>query len=480
MRVHAAPAFATHHRPGQDRHGGARRAGDGPAPAVLPEAAEIGLVLLPGQVRGVVVAQEHGAVLGFAPDATAAAATRSDAPRIRGIATPGIDAGISRVAHQLPQRLAVWRPPSQLSAVRPAEGAPWQLDPLLPQVTRQPAEAPQDRESPQDQPQDLLDLLVGIELQFAVGPDDIARGGLPQPFPATAPIQPTGLHALLELVQLETPHEALDRQDHPIIEIMWMIQAVLVGEQGIEGGAHLDQTATVLVFAGQAVDLEAEDQADVAQGDLREQPGEIVAARGRGAGAALIPVEDADALGGPAPGEGPLLELSLDLGRFAVASDLLGMRLPDIVDRPAFQMVALDLGGPTRGGGINGDHRRPPFRRGRTTWGGGCRSSGSGGRREPVGGRDLTDSSRGSPRGRAGVGDEKGGVLGVGIWVAAWVAILRGSRLLLAPACQCQEGLHGDYRPCRWCDKSSCLPGRSRRASEGNRPGPSLARRAPM
>ena len=79
---------------------------------------------------------------------------------------------------------------------------------------------------------------------------------------------------------------------------MWMIQSVLVGQQGVEGGADLDQPATVLVFTGQAIDLEAEDQADVAQGDLREQPGEIVAAGGGGAGAALIAIEDADALGG--------------------------------------------------------------------------------------------------------------------------------------------------------------------------------------
>ena len=84
----------------------------------------------------------------------------------------------------------------------------------------------------------------------------------------------------------------------------------------------------------------------MAQGDLREQPGEIVAADGGSAGAALVAIEDANALGGPAPGQGPLLELGLDLGRFAVALDLLGVRLADIVDRPAFQMVALDLGGP--------------------------------------------------------------------------------------------------------------------------------------
>ena len=260
--------------------------------------------------------------------------------------------------------------------------------------------------------QDLLGLLVGIELQFAVGPDDIARRRLPQPFAATTPIQATGLHPLLELVQFEAPHEALDRQDHPIIEVMWMIQSVLVGEQGVEGGADLDQTAAVLVFAGQAVDLEAEDQADVAQGDLREQPGEIVAAGGGGAGAALVAIEDADPLRGPAPGEGPLLELGLDLGRFAVALDLLGVRLPDIVDRPALQMMAFDLRGSARRG-ITGDHRPPPFRRGLGTRGGDRRSSGSAGRPEPVGARGPTVSSGESPpRGASSLGARKGGRVG--------------------------------------------------------------------
>jgi hypothetical protein len=56
----------------------------------------------------------------------------------------------------------------------------------------------------------------------------------------------------------------------------------LVAEQGIEGGAHFDQSATSLVFAGQAVDLKAEHQADVPQRNLRQEPGKIIAAGGSG------------------------------------------------------------------------------------------------------------------------------------------------------------------------------------------------------
>jgi len=235
---------------------------------VLLEAAKVVLILLPGNVRRVIVGDKHGTFVGLASDATTAASTWLDAPPIKGVPAPGIGTRISRVTDQMSQGFAVRRAPSHLPAFWSTHGAKRQLDPMLPQVARDGTDAPQDSELLQDQTQGALDLLVGIELQFAVRPEDIARRRLPQPFATAAPIQPAGLHTLLELVQFETSHEAFDRQDHAIIEVMWMVQSILVGEQGVERGANLDQTATLLVFTGQAVDLEAEDQADVAQGDL--------------------------------------------------------------------------------------------------------------------------------------------------------------------------------------------------------------------
>jgi hypothetical protein len=201
----------------------------------------------------------------------------------------------------------VRRVPLQLSTFRPAHGAKRQLDFVLSQVAQYSANAPQNIELFQDQTYYALHLLVRIELQLALRPDDIARRRLPNPFTPTASIQPTRLHALLELVQFEASHEAFDRQDHAIIEVMWMIQSVLVCEQGIEGSANSDQPATLLVFASQAVDLEAEYQADVAQDDLREEPAEIVTANGASAGTALVAIEDANAFGRPAPGQRALL-----------------------------------------------------------------------------------------------------------------------------------------------------------------------------
>ncbi len=113
----------------------------------------------------------------------------------------------------------------------------------------------------------------------------------------------------------------------------------MIGQQGVEGGTDADQAAKGLVFAGQAVDLKTEHDADVAQRDFREQPGEIVAADGAGAGTPLIAIKDANAFAGPAPTQSQPLEIDLDLGRFAVALNLLGMGLADIDDGPTLQMV---------------------------------------------------------------------------------------------------------------------------------------------
>ena len=244
-----------------------------------------------------------------------------------------------------------------------------------------------------------------------------------------------------------------------------MIQSVLVGEQGVEGGADLDQAATGLVFAGQAIDLEAEDQADVAQGDLREQPGEIVAADGGGAGAALIAIEDADAFGGPAPLEGQLAELGLDLGGFAVALDLLGMRLADIDDRPAFQMVRLDLGETSGMRKFKRVHQSPPWDRRERRRGGGAGSSAPSGSGGVVGDWARVPASGVSVAERMWCELWTGGSR-VSSWALAHGGQPSRERALLAPECQLQKRCHGDYRLGRGCDNSRGSTGRFRSASE--------------
>jgi hypothetical protein len=76
-------------------------------------------------------------------------------------------------------------------------------------------------------------------------------------------------------------------------------------------------------------------------------------------------------------------------------------------------------------------------------------------------------SQRGGVEGSSGGGGgEKRGEWKLGVWAGAWSAILVEGALDLAPACQLQENLDGDYRGCGGCDKRSGLAIRSRSASE--------------
>ena len=116
---------------------------------------------------------------------------------------------------------------------------------------------------------------------------------------------------------------------------------------------------------------------------------------------------------------------------------LLRVRLADIVDRPALEMVALDLRRPARAGGINAIHRDPSLRRlRRRPWDvvpdhldqkGKQVLPGVGVQLSPVGDAPVLGS-----RGR----EHKRGARRVELCVDALVTILHEGQSLLAPPCQ--------------------------------------------
>ena len=109
--------------------------------------------------------------------------------------------------------------------------------------------------------------------------------------------------------------------------------------------AHkLQQLVPVLARAGQPAHLQAEDQPDVVETDLGEQPLEAEPALGRGPALALILVDDEDAVRGPAEFDGPVDEGVLAVGGFPVLGDLLGGGLADVDDGQPVEMPGLDLG----------------------------------------------------------------------------------------------------------------------------------------
>ena len=103
--------------------------------------------------------------------------------------------------------------PLQLSPAGAARHAVGDLDVMLQQVAQQSAEAAQTGELVQDQVQDRLHLLVGIELQFGVRADHVAGRSLAEPFATTSTVQASGLHPLLNFMQLDSSHQTFDGQD---------------------------------------------------------------------------------------------------------------------------------------------------------------------------------------------------------------------------------------------------------------------------
>jgi hypothetical protein len=208
--------------------------------------------------------------------------------------------------------------PEQASGLRCRLWTERQLNLLLPQVSQHPAYTPQSRELFENQAHYVLHLLVEIQLQATLGAENVAWWGLSHPFAPPTAIQTPGLHALLKLMQLDSSHEAFDSQDQTIIEIMRMIQAVLIGQQGVKPSTELDQAATSFIFTGQTVNLKTEHQSNMIEGNLGQQPSKIVAAMRGEAGTPLIAVQHENAFLRPTPCQGTLPKIRLNFGRFFV------------------------------------------------------------------------------------------------------------------------------------------------------------------
>src|SRR5262249_53367709 len=94
--------------------------------------------------------------------------------------------------------------------------------------------------------------------------------------------------------------------------------------------------------------LQAEDEADVVETDLGHEALEAVASFGRRRTAALVFIDDEDAVGGPAEVHRPAGESVLSLRGLGVLANLLGRGLSHVDDGKAVEVTGLDLRGALR------------------------------------------------------------------------------------------------------------------------------------
>jgi hypothetical protein len=94
-------------------------------------------------------------------------------------------------------------------------------------------------------------------------------------------------------------------QQHAVVEVAGVVEAVFVADQGGGQGADFQQPVPVGAVPGQPGAFQAEHDAGLAQRHVGDQVLEAFPVGDRGAGVALVDVDDDDLVLTPAQGGGP-------------------------------------------------------------------------------------------------------------------------------------------------------------------------------
>src|ERR1700719_867359 len=103
-------------------------------------------------------------------------------------------------------------------------------------------------------------------------------------------------------MQLGLAHCTLEPKQETVIEACWIVDAILIENQGISEGADLQQTLPVGIVPREPRDLEAHYDAGQAHANVADQALKALTPGGRCTGLTLIAVNDDDLLVAPAKG----------------------------------------------------------------------------------------------------------------------------------------------------------------------------------
>ena len=119
----------------------------------------------------------------------------------------------------------------------------------------------------------MLDLLVGVEGEPVAGRAGRSRSGrMVNSSPRRALFSRPWYIRCSQEVQLGLAHDPLQPQQQTVVVVGRVVEAVVVGQQGVEDRTPLQEMVPVRVGPGQSADLEAKDDADVIEVDLGQEP----------------------------------------------------------------------------------------------------------------------------------------------------------------------------------------------------------------
>ena len=150
-------------------------------------------------------------------------------------------------------------PPFQIPAVGPVERANPQPDIVAGQVVEDAPDAADLLVFVENEADDVAYLLVGVQVDAIRGDLDIAQRHVLEEFAAPGLVQPATLQSIPHSNKLEFADRALQAEQEPVVGVLRIVHAVLVGEDRPEEGAHLQEIVPIPVVAGDAAHLDAED-----------------------------------------------------------------------------------------------------------------------------------------------------------------------------------------------------------------------------
>ena len=221
--------------------------------------------------------------------------------------------------------------------------AGWKTKSLAPERLDRLAGGPNPRERLEKVGDRLPDMRVGIERHVA---------GL---IVCKSGWQRTAILAAAHLVQDPSPqpgfddmkfglaHCSLEAKQKPVVEAGWIVDAVFIEDQRIGESADLQQAMPVGIVPRQAGHFQPHDDADASHAGIAHQALKSLAPRGRGAGLALIAVDNDDLVVAPAKRDRPAAKSILALRAFDILEDLPHRGLPDIEISAPFEVMGLNF-----------------------------------------------------------------------------------------------------------------------------------------
>jgi hypothetical protein len=160
----------------------------------------------------------------------------------------------------------------------------------------------------EDESDDPSRLLVRLKMLIAIASPHRAHGRMIQEFPALGLIAPAFVPAAFENRECSCVPHASQPQQHTIIVVGWIIQAIGIGQHGPKNGTEFEPLVPIFIGARQSAQFQPQNHPDVVSADLSQEPLEAQTRGHTLATLAVILINDTDPLREPSIGDSALHE----------------------------------------------------------------------------------------------------------------------------------------------------------------------------